>query len=59
MLKKLSFFVCVFLVNTSIFSQSFSQDKAKFVKEFEKSLSDYGKGDFKDFSKVVLRLERS
>lgn len=54
MLKKLSFFVCVFLLNTFAFGQSFSQDKDKFVKEFQKALSDYGKGDFHDFSKTIL-----
>lgn len=54
MLKKISFFVCVFLLGTGAFAQSFSQDRAKFVKEFEKSLNDYGKGDFKDFAKTDL-----
>jgi hypothetical protein len=33
---------------------TYSNDKEKFVKEFQKSLTDYGKGDFHDFSKNVF-----
>lgn len=33
---------------------TFSVDREKFVKEFQKSLSDYGKGEFHEFSKNVF-----
>ena len=36
------------------FGQSYSNDREKFVKEFKKVLSDYGKGEFHDFAKKEL-----
>ena len=45
--------VVVFL-STSIFGQTYSNDREKFVKEFQKTLIDYGKGEFKDFAKKDL-----
>ncbi len=36
------------------FGQSYSNDREKFVKEFQKVLSDYGKGEFHDFAKKEL-----
>lgn len=35
-------------------SQSFPGDRAKFVKEFERQLTEYGKGEFRDFAKTEL-----
>ena len=48
-----------FFVNQAV-AQSYSSNREKFVKEFQKNLSDYGKGDFHDFVKndlPVLLLE--
>ncbi len=42
--------VCAF----SLIGQTYSSDKEKFVKEFQKALSEYGKGEFSDFSKKEL-----
>lgn len=39
-----------------IFGQEFTEDREKFVKEFHKTLSDYGQGDFNRFSKKELPL---
>ena len=36
------------------FGQSYSNNREKFVKEFQKVLSDYGKGEFHDFAKKEL-----
>lgn len=35
-------------------SQSFPSDRAKFVKEFERQLTEYGKGEFREFAKTEL-----
>ena len=35
-------------------SQSFSADRAKFVKEFQSAMSTYGKGEQTDFAKNQL-----
>lgn len=48
-------FAVVFMSALS-YGQGFSENKEKFVKEFHKSLSDYGKGDYSDFSKKKLPL---
>ena len=37
-----------------VFSQSFTPNREKFAKEFEKSLAEYGKGEYHDFAKKVL-----
>lgn len=47
---------------TNSFGQSYSNDREKFVKEFQKTLNEYGKGDFADFAKKelpVMLLESS
>ena len=36
------------------FSQSYTNDREKFVKEFQKALSEYGRGEFHEFSKKEL-----
>jgi len=50
MMKLLLTLITTFLFFIS-FSQSYSNDREKFVKEFQKALSDYGKGEFQNFSK--------
>jgi hypothetical protein len=43
------------MVTTVLFGQqTFSNNREKFVKEFQKALSDYGKGEFHDFAKKDL-----
>ncbi len=49
-------FLVVFGVQFSNAQTIFSEDREKFVKEFHKTLSDYGKGDFSQFSKKELPL---
>ncbi|MFO0495824.1 MAG: hypothetical protein ACK50Y_09860, partial [Flavobacteriia bacterium] len=39
---------------STLFSQVFTNNREKFVKEFEKSLTDFGKGEFSDFAKKNL-----
>ncbi|MFA7274006.1 MAG: hypothetical protein WC044_09060 [Crocinitomicaceae bacterium] len=39
------------IFNFALFSQGFTNDREKFTKEFHKTLSDYGKGDYSTFSK--------
>lgn len=39
------------LLSFTAMTQTYSNDRDKFVKEFQKALSEYGKGDFHDFSK--------
>lgn len=52
---KLVGLVCVILsVSMMSWSQTYSNDRAKFVKEFQKALSDFGKGEFTDFAKKDL-----
>ncbi len=47
--------VCVLMsISTLGWSQTYSSDRAKFVKEFQKALSDFGKGEFTDFAKKDL-----
>ena len=48
------FFSLLLLCSGSAISQSFSDDRDKFVKEFQKKLSEYGKGEFQDFAKNEL-----
>ena len=46
----------------SLWSQTYSNNREKFVKEFQKALNEYGKGEFHDFAKKefpVLLLETS
>lgn len=47
--------ICVLVsISTLSWSQTYSKDRAKFVKEFQKALSEFGKGDFTDFAKNDL-----
>lgn len=43
----------LFLSHVAI-SQTYSNDKEKFVKEFQKALSEYGTGEFQEFAKKEL-----
>ena len=43
-------FICSFVT----FSQTFSNNREKFTKEFQNSLTEYGKGEFHDFAKKTL-----
>ena len=54
MLKILFVIICFLFFGLTTFSQSFSSNKEKFTKEFEKSLSDFGRGEFRDFTKRDL-----
>ncbi len=45
----LSIIATIFIGN--VYAQNYSNDREKFVKEFQKSLSEYGKGEYQDFSK--------
>ena len=47
-------FSLLLICSGSVISQSFSDDREKFVKEFQKKLSEYGKGEFQDFAKHEL-----
>ncbi len=42
------------LTSNVAYSQSFPTARDKFVKEFEKQLNEYGKGEFRDFAKQEL-----
>lgn len=48
------FLVAFTSLTTISLAQSYSNDREKFVKEFQKILNEYGKGDFQDFSKKEL-----
>jgi hypothetical protein len=52
----MKYFLVLFLLIISFwnYSQTYSANREKFVKEFQKVLSDYGKGDFLDFVKKEL-----
>lgn len=50
-------FVLVCSGSLSFGQTVFSEEREKFVKEFHKTLSDYGKGDFNEFSKKLLPLQ--
>lgn len=52
-LKSLLLLLITLSVST-LFSQTFTNNREKFVKEFEKSLTDFGKGEFSDFAKKNL-----
>lgn len=52
---RLTFILFSTLFLTSAFGQ-FSNNKEKFVKEFQKKLTEYGKGDFRDFAKEEFPL---
>lgn len=44
----------LFIQCNFLFGQVFTPEREKFVKEFHKTLSDYGKGDHNEFSKKLL-----
>lgn len=46
--------ISLFWVSLLSQAQTYSPNREKFVKEFQKALSDYGKGDFMDFVKDEL-----
>jgi hypothetical protein len=50
-------FFCILFVSTHVFGQTFSENREKFAKEFHQLLSDYGKGDYQEFSKKVVAKE--
>jgi hypothetical protein len=52
-LKSLLLLLITLSIST-LFSQTFTNNREKFVKEFEKSLTDFGKGEFSDFAKKNL-----
>ncbi|MBI1837409.1 MAG: hypothetical protein HYR91_09110 [Flavobacteriia bacterium] len=54
MLKKGVLFFGFLLITIFSFSQSYPTDREKFVKQFQKVLQEYGKGDFHDFAKRDL-----
>ena len=54
MFKVISILVFSIIFSSYVFGQTFSYDKEKFTKEFEKSLNDFGRGEFKDFAKRDL-----
>ena len=54
MFKVISILVFSIIFSSCVFGQTFSYDKEKFTKEFEKSLNDFGRGEFKDFAKRDL-----
>jgi len=53
-MKNSILFVIVLLVSMASWSQTYSNERQKFVKEFQKALSDFGKGEFSDFVKKEL-----
>lgn len=46
--------MCLMVFSFNAFSQTFSNNREKFVKEFQKSLTEFGKGEFHDFAKKDL-----
>lgn len=62
-MKRINWLLCLLMLTSYTgWSQSFSNSREKFVKEFEKKLNEYGKGEFRDFAKKelpVLLLETS
>lgn len=49
--------VGLLMLNSFInWGQTYSNDRAKFVKEFQKALSDFGKGEYTDFVKKELTV---
>lgn len=53
-MKKITSFLLFLVIAQGLFGQTFTPDREKFVKEFSKTLSDYGQGDFNDLSKKLL-----
>ena len=55
MIKRLVL-LCGLMFSFISFSQTFSNNREKFVKEFQNSLTEFGKGEFHDFAKKTLPL---
>ena len=47
-------FAFVLLAGFYSMAQSYPEDRAKFIKVFQKKLSDYGNGEYQEFSKNEL-----
>jgi hypothetical protein len=43
--------MCAMLFTLSLNAQTFTANREKFVKEFQASLTEFGKGEFHDFAK--------
>jgi len=54
MLRNLSLLFLLMITNTVIFAQTYSTDRLKFVKEFQKALTEFGDSDQKEYAKSVL-----
>jgi len=54
MLKKLSLFIVVCMLCSTSFGQAYSFYRDKFVKDFEKAISENGSGESQDFAKKIL-----
>ncbi|MES2799286.1 MAG: hypothetical protein V4638_04660 [Bacteroidota bacterium] len=53
-MRNLLLICCIFASNVALSQETFSNNREKFVKEFQKSIAEYGKGDFKQFTNVDL-----
>ncbi len=53
-MRGLILFVALVTCTFTSIGQTYSNNREKFVKEFQKALSDYGKGEFHDFAKKEL-----
>lgn len=53
---KLLITLLLFVFVGTSYGQTYSQNKEKFVKEFQKVLTEYGKGEFSDFAKKDLPM---
>lgn len=62
-MNQIKWLLCLLMLTSHVvWSQSFPNSREKFVKEFEKQLNEYGKGEFRDFAKKefpMLMLETS
>lgn len=53
-MKSLVFFITILTFTFNTWSQSYSADRGKFIKEFQSALATYGKGEYTDFAKNEL-----
>lgn len=55
-MKRMKWLICLTILLSANWgwSQSFPNNRDKFVKEFERQLNEYGKGEFRDFAKDEL-----
>lgn len=54
MVKNKLILACVLILSYTANAQTYSNNREKFTKEFQKSLTDFGKGEFHDFAKKQL-----